>query len=487
MTYWAARTYLPHPARLTLVITLLLSLLVGGCTLISLLLYDLSPDGQAYHQEGVYQLAHGWNPFLDPYLKPLSNHIELNHFPKGPWILAATMYRLTGHIEAGKFTNLILVCAAFLLALAVLSRFRDKPNFWPLTMAALVAANPVALCQLSTFYVDGQMASLLACLVALCFLARADGNSWVYLVLFESAVLAIEVKFTGPVYVAMLFAGFIALLVWKKRPSRKPLAVALLALGLGTFAFGMHPYTFNTVNYGHPFYPFFGRSGATDMGVSEQAPLDFQNSNRVRNLVISIFSRSRVLPDPSSPKLPWQIDWDECADFAYPDVRTGGFGPLFAAALVASLTLLGLGLIERRRACRTCAGIIGILIGSVLPVSACWWARYVPQLWLIPLVAMIPLGGIVQSTRFRRLSWLPLLLLLANTMGIGLVNLHANRTQTRHLQEEMNALRTDAPFRVNFGEFRSQRFRLREAGIPFTEDDEITSCDPEFRFFCVRH
>ena len=54
-----------------------------------------------------------------------------------------------------------------------------------MAMAVLVAANPVAICQIFTFYVDGQMASLLACLAALCFLSVADGNPWVNLLLFE--------------------------------------------------------------------------------------------------------------------------------------------------------------------------------------------------------------------------------------------------------------------------------------------------------------
>ena len=173
VTGWGARIYFRRPFRVTLVVAALLVLLVAASAWISLAFYDVSFDGQAYHQEGVYQLAHGWNPLFTRHISPISSdqNVKLNHFPKGPWIIAAAMYRLTGRIETGKFANILLVCAAFSMALAVFAGSRKKLSAWPVAMAVLVAANPVALCQVCTFYVDGQMASLLACLAALCFLS----------------------------------------------------------------------------------------------------------------------------------------------------------------------------------------------------------------------------------------------------------------------------------------------------------------------------
>ena len=261
VTGWGARICFRRPFRMALAVAAILVALVAASAWISLAFYDVSFDGQAYHQEGVYQLAHGWNPLFTHYISPISidQNVKLIHFPKGPWIIAAAMYRLTGRIETGKFANILLVCAAFSMAVAAFSGSRKKLSPWPVAMAVLVAANPVALCQILTFYVDGQMASLLACLAVLCFLCVADGNPWVNLLLFEAAVLIIQVKFTGLVYVTIFFAGFFALLAWQKRPLRKPLYVALLALGLGTFVFGKNPYVSNFFENGHPFYPFFGR------------------------------------------------------------------------------------------------------------------------------------------------------------------------------------------------------------------------------------
>ncbi|MGA2987501.1 MAG: hypothetical protein ABSG32_27230 [Terriglobia bacterium] len=492
VTAWGARTCFRRPLRITLVVAALLALLVATSAGISRAFYDVSFDGQAYHQEGVYQLARGWNPLFTPDISPISidQNVKLIHFTKGPWIIAAAMYRLTGHIETGKFASILLVCAAFSLALAVFAGLRKKLSAWPVAMAVLVAANPVTLCQIFTFYVDGQMASLLACVAALCYLSAAEGNPWVNLLLFEAAVLVIQVKFTGLVYVTIFLAGFLALLAWQKRPLRKPLYVALLALGLGTFVFGKNPYVLNFFENGNPFYPFFGRGDFPIITMTTTTPPEFLQANRARNLAASIFSKSSTWPPQSTLKAPWHVDRDEWTAFEQPDVLTGGFGPLFPAALVLSLLLLAIGLWKGGAAPWTAAAVILIMIGSVLPVSACWWARYGPQVWLVPLVALAPFGGAVERPLLRRFSWLALLILSANAAGIAEVNFRANLIATRETAESLDDLRSHAPFKVAFGNFRSHRFRLREAGIPFIEDEGTLKCDPEVKEnddLCIEH
>jgi hypothetical protein len=469
--------------RTTLLVATLLALLVAASARISLAFYDVSFDGQAYQQEGVYQLAQGWNPLFTRYISPITidQNVKLIHYPKGPWIIAAAMYRMTGRIETGKFANILLVCAAFSMALAFFAGSGKKVSAWPVAMAVLVAANPVALCQLFTFYVDGQMASLLACVAALCFLSVTDGNPWVNLLLCEAAVLLIQVKFTGLVYVTIIFAGFIAFLAWKKRPLRKPLCVALLALGFGTCVVGMNPYVLNTFENGHPFYPFFGRGDFPKITMTATTPPEFLQANRVQNLAASIFSRSRAWPVQSTLKAPWQVSREEWTAFEEPDVLTGGFGPLFPAALVLSLALLAMGVWQGGAAPGVAVVVIIVILFSVVPVSACWWARYAPQVWLIPLVALAPLGDGSARPNLRRLSWLVLFILSMDVAGIAGVNFRANRTAARETIESLDDLRPHAPFRVAFGNFHSNRFRLQEAGIPFIEDEGHLKCDPEVK------
>ena len=480
---WGARMYFSRPLRARLVVSALIVILVALSAWTSLRFFDVSFDGQAYQQEGVYQLAHGWNPFTTRYISPISTdqNVKLIAFPKGPWMVAASMYRLTGHIETGKFANPLLVFSAFCMGLAVLTRTQKRLGGWSAIWAILVAANPVAVCQVFTFYVDGQLASLLACVAALCFLSFDDDNPWVNLLVFEASVLAILVKFTGLVYVVIFFAGFIAVSAWQKRSLRKPLYVALVALVMGTIVLGKNPYVDNTVENGHPFYPFFGTGDFAKITMVRTTPPAYFEANRVANLAASIFSRTRTWPPQSTLKAPWQIDRDEWSAFSEPDVITGGFGPLFAVALVLSLLLLAVGMAQRRAASWLAMAVILVLVGSVLPVSACWWARYSPQVWLIPLAALAPLAASAERRILHGLSWLVLLILSVNVAGIGIVNFRANRQATRDTAAALEDLRSHAPFRVAFGYFHSNRFRLQEAGIPFIEKDGKLNCDPEVK------
>jgi hypothetical protein len=492
VTGWGARIYFRRPFRVTLALAALLVLLVAASAGISGAFYDVSFDGQAYHQEGAYQLAHGWNPLFTRHISPVAvfQNAILNHYPKGSWIIAASMYLITGRIETGKFANLLLICAAFCMALAAFAGSRKKLSAWPVAVALLVAANPVALCQLCTFYVDGQVASLFVCLAALCFLIASRGNPWVNWLLFAAAVLIIQVKFTGPVYATILFAGFFALLAWQKRPWRKPLYVALLALGLGTAVFGMNPYVFNTLENGHPFYPFFGRGDHANFSVANDTPPRFFQANRVANLASSIFSRSSVWPPESTPKAPWQVARGEWMEFQEPDVRAGGFGPLFPAALVLSLVFLAIRLWRGGAVPWVATAIILIIIASVLPVQPCWWARYAPQVWLVPLVALAALGGPVERPNLHRLSWLVLLILGVNVAGIAVVNFRANLSATRETAASLADLRSHVPFQIAFGDLRSNRFRLQEAGIPFIENEGPLKCDAEVKAnydLCIEH
>ena len=291
-------------------------------------------------------------------------------------------------------------------------------------------------------------------------------------------------------YVTIFFAGFVALLAWRKRPLRKPVLVALLALGLGTFVFGKNPYVFNIFENGHPFYPFFGRGDFPKITMTATTPPEFLKANPAANLAASIFSRSCDWPPQSTLKAPWQIGRNEWSAFEEPDVLTGGFGPLFAAALVLSLALMGIGVWKGGAAPWTAAAVILIIIGSVLPVSACWWARYAPQVWLDPLVALVPFGGAIEWRNLHRLSWLVLLILSANVAGIARANFRANLNATRETAAILKDLRSHAPFKVAFGTFRSNRFRLQEAGIPFIENEGHLQCDAEVKEnddLCIEH
>ena len=156
--YWLARREkLPArmcwwPASLTLV-------LLALALLLSAFYYDFSWDGQWYHQSGIISIARGWNPLSEP-MRTFSGGRELwlRHYAKGPWYAAAAIYATTDRIEWGKCISWLMFAAAFFGTLAAclsggLRRSRA------IGIATVVAINPVVLCELPTFLVDGVMAS----------------------------------------------------------------------------------------------------------------------------------------------------------------------------------------------------------------------------------------------------------------------------------------------------------------------------------------
>ena len=122
----------------------------------------------------------------------------------------------------------------------------------------------------------------------------------------------------------------------------------------------------NLLGFGNPFYPSLGSDGrfALERLVSPQRPDGMQERSRGTRLVLSTFARSDGSSEPPRLKLPWSVDRSELDAFVHPDVRSGGFGPLFALALVAALTALGLGSTARGALRPWC--VLAVLLASAL-------------------------------------------------------------------------------------------------------------------------
>jgi hypothetical protein len=75
-------------------------------------LYDLSVDGQYYHQAAIIAMHNGWDP-LTQELPPAGENLWIEHYPQGAWSHAAVLYRVMGRIEPAKALNLLLLLASF--------------------------------------------------------------------------------------------------------------------------------------------------------------------------------------------------------------------------------------------------------------------------------------------------------------------------------------------------------------------------------------
>ncbi|MFC0213936.1 hypothetical protein ACFFK0_16005 [Paenibacillus chartarius] len=385
-------------------------------------IYDTSYDGQVYHYFAVLQLQSGWNPIYDPMGIDL---IWVNHYPKGVWFIAAAIYTLTGFAETGKAVNVIVMASSFFAALAVLlavfSAERKGEAFSGLSalsrgsaavlIAASAAMNPVTSMQLFTYYNDGIIGSLLLLLAAaLAYFTYTYERRALWLSA-GAVVLLINVKFTAIAYAGILCATMVAavairlwlenkdgsmqggeggvkarlLAVLKARAMWRPITVLLATAAVAVVVIGWNPYVFNTVKQGHPFYPLAGK-GALDI-MTVNSPADFHNHTRWYKFAVSYTSKTEdvIAPNVTHRSAWWPIDWRQFANLNV-DTRIAGFGPLSRWLLVLT-PALGLLIVMLRWRVGVVAAFAGAgLLASVFINPEPWWARYVPQLWLVPLV-----------------------------------------------------------------------------------------------------
>jgi hypothetical protein len=459
-------------------------------------IYDISWDGQTYHTEGIEQLANGWNPFLEaPHNGPAFRHggvyagpFHLSFSSKGPWICAAALYKFSGSFEAGKAFHPMLILACFLVSFAALSTFQNIRPSWILILSLLLAFNPVSICQMFTYYVDGLLSSLLGIAAGILLLIYRRSDRFKMAVLALVVILTINVKLNGALYIAILAGGYWLFYAVVKKARRGELAAWLLAGGiLGGGFVGFSPYitqfTNKLISTGNPFYPYAGWTSL----VTNAAPEIFGDEpDRVRMLAVSLFSKSEVLelsasgktegfdgPHLFKLKLPFTFSFDEIRAFAFPDVHLGGFGPLFSGSIVLSVAIIVVLFWQHRSRLLSAAHLLllmTLIFISALSLPENYFARYVPQVWMLPVIATILALLITRHWLSRGLAFALIVLLFINNLLISykyavfsLSNSALAASQLRTLKKE------EQPIAAKFGFFNAIRYRFDREGIRYVE------------------
>ena len=468
-------------------------LLFFGFMYISGLFYDISYDGQVYHQEAVSQLANHWNPFQDYITKDRSHSaMLLNHYAKGPWLYEATLYTATGQMEQSKVFNFLLMIASFLLTLSGLKsqvRFSTRQSIF---FSLLLALNPISIYQALSFYIDGQLASLLLCLLALSYRLVSFPDKIVLCSFIMSIALTVNIKFTGVVYVVAcigLVGGWLWLLK-NKHLYRNFIKSSIIGLFIGICVIGYNPYVTNTVYYGHPFYPLYGGKDRTMDIMTSNSPQGFMQMNAVEKLYVSIFSQSANNFDREGPnlKIPFTVERGELRPFVYgADIRIGGFGPWFSGIMIITLMIVLLMFAFRTTNNMYGIGLFVSIMFSVLINPEAWWARYVPQFWLAP----IAIAAVASYDAKKVIRYLGVVLAGAVIINIGLVSypyILGNYYCTQDLDRQLQQMaEKQQPIRVCFGEFTSNYVRFARWGIDYSDaPDDIADINiEEIRYRCL--
>lgn len=401
-----------HRLYITVFFVLAMVISVG----ISSAFYDVSWDGQVYHQKAVYSLANNWNPY-----KEKVGDIWVDHYAKIPWLYAASIYKLVGHIEAGKTFNIAFILGSFMISSAALISIKRIKLTYAYLLGFIAAFNPVSIYQSLSFYVDGQLSSLLVTLASiLCLFVSSQKKNLYALFLIPTIILLVNVKFTALVYsiiILSIFAIYLFLCSAKKY-FYQFILISLFSLLIAALAIGYNPYVTNTQIHGHPFYPLAGK-GAIDI-ITNQEPIGLTDKNQFQKLFISIFSKPGNYHSSNykSSKIPLQTFSglkEQLLTFQLTDTRIGGFGIFFSLLFLLSTFLTFTLLINRIPNKQPFLAAITILCLTVLANPACWWARYVPQLWLFSILPTV----FVLTSPYRKV-----LLVLAKTIiFIALINI----------------------------------------------------------------
>lgn len=479
-------------------------------------IYDISYDGQTYQQEAVIQLSNGWNPVY----QNLANEVIggdskwINYYPKSSWINESFIYLLTHAERTAKALNIVLIVTSIALLYVAFTDTKLLSRFDAWVVSILLACNPVSFNQIFSFYVDGQLMSLLLCICAAGMIMYAGKRRWGFAPLFLAIPSFVNLKFTGIVdAIAILFV--IALALWMKRlelAMLKALAAGAAALAIGVLVIGASPYITNIVRYGAPFYPLYG-ANAIDLK-PYNVPGNFLNKSSPEILFLSMFTQSGDLKEAGTTapyKIPFTWSAGELTAFEYPDPVEGGFGPLFGGALILTALALALyywwakrwarrhengsGSGKYRRMFWGAAWLMLAVIAScvVNPISSL--ARYVPQAYLLVVIPMV-LFLATRRVWSHAAAYALVAVLVFNGWLISSTYVAYNLQQSQAIASALSTLAARSKTEnvlVYYNEFRSTRMMLDEAGVNYTVTNNPNSCLKGFQYllpdntteFCV--
>ncbi|MBL8295659.1 MAG: hypothetical protein JNN08_27685 [Bryobacterales bacterium] len=448
---------------------------------------DASGDGHWFHQEGVIQLAENWNPFyfdadLDLTESDLGDtrktSMWLASYPKALWIVSSLVYMTTGDLEAGKVVHWLLGWAAMGTVLWLLLDI-GVPAVAALALAFVSAWTPVVITQLYSYYLDGDVHCLMV--IALASGVRLlRGRDWsTALVLFASLVLLINAKLLGVAYAALIGLGLGGWALVRQRAALRWLIGVFCAAGLlGIVWFGYSPYVRNQRERGHFLYPAMGPNRIFDNALG---PRDFPALNRAQDLLTTIYARPEVFPifsGATRPKPLLSVTEEDLAQFRHwPDVAVGGYGVLFGEALLGAGLVMAL-LLWRPASWWPVAAVAFaavMIVGSTLMKEFAWYARYNPQISLIPVIvaaaAFQHTAGFAGRLR-RGLAYGVALLLMVNSVAIGRSYFIGQVELTQHFRRQVRAAveaSQESPVVVSFRHLRSFRVYWHKAGVRFRE------------------
>ncbi|MFM7663097.1 MAG: hypothetical protein ACKO68_01070 [Bacteroidota bacterium] len=365
-------------------------LISAGCLAFSLMIsnlyFDVSFDGQWYHQDAIMFLSDGWNPIWDNALVDSAVSGEkacwMNSYPKASWVFQSGILQLSGNVELGKSLHLISLFSFAFLLFSFLQYRVNLGFIKSLVLALMMSISTITLGQIFSFYVDGVLFSFLGIFLLL-WIEYLLFDKKVFIWLVFSFIFLVNLKFTGLVY-ALVFCGIgmvFKLIIDRSIPVKLILNLSLMVL-LGVFIIGYPTYVRNTMEKGHPLFPLMGKNNVGKEVAEVQYPKDFFAMNRFEKALKSHGSMPLFTDHdhPSVNKPLFKYDVIKASVPYYRNhqpVEMSPFGPFEAELWILFIPLMLL-FLWRKPSWKWLLLIFGLLFSMAIQPEF-WNLRYAPQ------------------------------------------------------------------------------------------------------------
>lgn len=452
-------------------------ILIGLVLFVSNWFIDYSYDGQSYHGEAIIQIYNGWNPNYNHIPGNDIISLVINHFSKASWVTGGFFYKLTGSFECAKAANIIWMMANFCIAFYLFTKWFNN-NYLSIILSMLLACNPVWLNMYLGNMLDCQVSNTIYIFILLLIITIAEKKFFLIPFLYLVIVYSTNLKFTVVGYNIIFIASVIFFLLIRKIFSDyRPLVIHLcMAIFVAVAIIGYQTYTKNTIEHGHPFYPFKGENHLND-SVSVLA-MDYKKGNSVINFIKSNFAATtynQAYTQHLKYKIPFKVRRYELERFAFAGVMIGGFGVWFSGVIVISLLMLiWLSFINRGKIFKEYFPVyffIGVILVSVLVNPYAYIARYVPQYYLIPFAVLL-LWWFTYGKK-GIIFYLLIGVIVINSLLISGYTYY-NTIVSRKVKRQLTEIKAkNKPVLVNFRAHTSKRALFREYGIPYRKVDSF--------------
>lgn len=475
--------------------------------------YDLTVDGNSYHKTAIAFIKNGWNPFYESARDFQKNNnkvikiskdtkldLWIEHYPKATWILAATIYSMTGNIESGKCITMIFSIMLFLLSFNLLKNRINKK--WAFIISLLVVLNPIVLAQLFTYYVDGLMGILFLIEILLLFLVdpKQKTNKLIWINLVTICTVFTNLKYTGLLCSGVIAATFYFYWLIRYRKDKEFFLIFkritinfIITFITAIFLVGANSYIKNTLDHHNPLYPIIGKN-KVDI-ITTMQPKSFKNKNMIEKFVISLFSKSEnVTYGEKEPtiKYPFKLYKTEIDELYAADLRIGGFGPLFALISIIT-TPIFIYLVfkvtkkDKEISSYIFLSLISIIVSSIL-VGENWWARYVPQLYLIPIgtiFLLIYIRKYNEKIKINKLATLISLIVIIANMSIFAYIKYREIKTFNEITEDIKIMKNTKNLNLKLGGFPDLYgyfYTLNDNGVKYTIKNNIKEENMKFKY-----